>query len=157
MKQVFHIIPASGNSLWIILIFAMLLMVAFVLLFGFIAWSYRHVKFEITPAGLKITGDIYGRTVPLSDLLPEQAKTVDLDKNSSYRFVSRTNGIGLPGYKSGWFRTQSGQKALAFVTRTTQVVYLPTAKGYSIFLSVQNPEEFIDCLRGNADSFQENK
>ncbi len=59
---------------------------------------------------------------------------------------TRTNGAGLPGYQAGWFRLQSGEKALVFVTDLERVVYVPTNEGYSLLLSVEEPDEFLDAL-----------
>jgi hypothetical protein len=34
---------------------------------------------------------------------------------------------------------------LAFLTDRTRVVYLPTAKGYKVMLSVEDPQAFLDA------------
>jgi hypothetical protein len=53
----------------------------------------------------------------------------------------------LPGYSAGWFRLRNGEKALAFVTDRQRVLYFPTWKGYSILLSVAEPDAMLAALR----------
>lgn len=72
---------------------------------------------------------------------------MDLTESPNYRPVWRTNGAGLPGYGSGWFQLENGDKALIFVTDKRRVVYLPTREGYSLLLSVPEPEKFLEALR----------
>ena len=67
---------------------------------------------------------------------------MDLTESPNYRPVWRTNGAGLPGYGSGWFGLANGDQALIFVTDKRRVVYLPTREGYSLLLSVQEPDKF---------------
>lgn len=117
-----------------------------ILLLGSFAYASRHVRFVISPEGLAIRGDIYGRRLPAVSLLPGEAVAVDLTENPKYRPVLRTNGAGLPGYGSGWFQLGNGDKALIFVTDKRRVVYLPTREGYALLLSVPEPERFLEAL-----------
>jgi hypothetical protein len=107
----------------------------------------QYVRFEVTPAGLAIRGDFYGRRLASQALLPGEARVVDLTVSPAYRPVCRTNGVGLPGYGSGWFRLDNGDQALIFVTDKRRVVYLPTREGYALLLSVADPEAFLAALR----------
>ena len=75
---------------------------------------------------IEIRGDLYGRRIPLGDLMVEQARIVHLGEDREYSLRLRTNGIGLPGYPSGWFKMRNGEKALAFVTQKRSVVRIPT-------------------------------
>ena len=97
MKQVFPIIPAStGHGLSWSRHSSVLL--GLVVLFAWFAYASRHVRFEVTGDGLKITGDIYGRMIPGRDLIAGQARVLDLTKDTDYALARRTNGTGLPGY-----------------------------------------------------------
>src|SRR4051812_8979518 len=146
MKHVFPIIPASGGPFWLFGVLAAFLL-ALLFLFAYLAYSSRNVRFEISAEGLRIKGDIYGRTIPARALVADKAKLLDLSKEKEYQLGWRTNGAGLPGYKSGWFRLRNGEKGLVFVTDTSRVVYLPTREGYSVLLSVARPSDFIQALR----------
>ena len=145
MTEVFKIIPAPNKAFfWLIGIFALLMVL--ILLLGYVAYSSRNVQFELSNTELHIKGDIYGRRIPLTSLIVNQGKTVELNRGSAYQPTWRTNGIGLPGYRSGWFKLRNGEKALLFVTEPRNVVYLPTTDGYSLLISVQKSEQFLRSL-----------
>ena len=58
----------------------------------------------------------------------------------------RTWGTGLPGYQSGWFRLRNGERALVYLTDRRKAVYVPTALGYSLLLSPDDPGAFLSAL-----------
>ncbi len=168
MKEVFPIVPATRGPLVVfgiaalvlsgiiflvarapIIVFGFVTLVLFgiIILLGSFAYASRHVKFEVSPEGLVIRGDLYGRRLPAGALLTEEARAVDLTVSPNYRPVWRTNGAGLPGYGSGWFQLGNGDKALIFVTDKQRVVYLPTREGYAVLLSVAEPERFLAALK----------
>ncbi len=147
MKQVFDIVPPSGSGFAIVLSVLFVLLLGLVGLFGYLAWSSRRISFEISSEGLNINGGLYGRKIPLGDLVADQARAVDLETETGLRLSWRTNGIGLPGYNAGWFKTRNGEKVLAFVTDRTRVVYVPTRRGYSVLASVESPGAVVDALR----------
>ena len=143
MREVFPIVPAPATTVLVSL--ALLLPVLLILLYLLLA--PRLVRFEVSPEGLHIRGELYGRRIPAGELMADQARPVDLRTDTARRLARRTNGVGLPGYRSGWFRLANGEKALVFVTDQSRVVYLPTRRGYAVLLSVERPEEFINRLR----------
>lgn len=146
MKQVFPIIPASGAPLAVIIpVFGLLL--TMLVLFAYFAYSTRHVRVEVSADGLKIAGDLYGRTIPARELIADQARALDLTRDSGYALARRTNGTGLPGYRAGWFKLANGEKALVFVTDTRRVAYIPTRAGYSVLLSVSDPNQLLQAVR----------
>jgi hypothetical protein len=148
MKQVFPIVPAS-SGVFAVLIPAVVLMLALIALFAYFAYSSRHVRFEVGEEGLKIVGDVYGRTIPARELIADQARAMDLTLDRDHALASRTNGVGLPGYKSGWFRLRNGEKALAFVTDARRVAYIPTRAGYSVLVSVAEPDRFVEAVKAS--------
>ncbi len=145
MNEVFQLVPASDRTLWFLGGIAILL-IGLLCLFGYLAYSSRHTRFEISPEGLTINGRLYGRTISAESLVLEEAKRTDLSGDSEYRLRTRTHGTGLPGYRAGWFRLRNGEKALVFVTDLERVVYVPTKEGYSVLLSVAAPEQFLEAL-----------
>ena len=146
MKQVFPIIPAGAPAAGTLALMGVLL-IALLALFAYTAYASRHVRFELSEDGLSIRGDLYGRFISRQDLVPEQAKAIDLTSEKPYALSWRTNGVGLPGYKAGWFKLKNGEKALAFVTDARRIVYIPTRLGYSVLLSVERPAEFVRALQ----------
>ena len=146
MKQVFTIIPGS-NGVLAVVIPIVVVMLAGAAFFAYLAYSSRHVRFEVSADGLRIAGDVYGRMIPARELVAAQARTVDLTRDTDYALASRTNGAAFPGYRSGWFRLRSREKALVFVTDTTRVAYVPTTAGYSVLVSVAEPERFVEAIQ----------
>ncbi len=141
MMRTFDIVPASTASF--IFLVAMGMLLIFILgLFAFIGYSARNTKFEVTDQGLRITGSLYGRFIPREEIAGEGVKVINLNLYPEYKPRLRTNGVGLPGYQAGWFRLRNREKALLFVTDRSNVVYIPTNRGYSVLLSVSNSEEF---------------
>lgn len=145
MKEVFPITPASGGPIVFLAI-----MVAFLLglcaLFGWLAWSSRNAVVELQPDRLAITGVMYGRSVPISHLKMEEAQAIDMGQGD-YRLGIKTNGAGLPGFAAGWFRTVRGVKVLAFVTDPHRVAWIPTTEGYTLALSVAEPDRLLERLQ----------
>ncbi len=110
-------------------------------------WSARAGAITIAEGSLRISGGPYGRTIPLSDLIPDQALATNLKADRDHALSWRTNGIGLPGFQSGWFKLKNGEKALAFVTDPTKVAYIPTRQGYAVVVSVDDPSALIASLK----------
>ncbi|MDJ0797130.1 MAG: PH domain-containing protein [Calothrix sp. MO_167.B12] len=145
MNEVFKIIPAPAKALWLIGLFA-LIMAAVIGLMGYIAYSSRHIQVELSNTELHIKGGLYGRSIPITSLIVNQSQKVDINRGSAYQPTRRSNGTSLPGYHSGWFKLRNGEKALLFVTQSRDVVYLPTTDGYSLLMSVQEPDKFLRSL-----------
>ena len=149
MAEVFPIAPASAKPLWL-LAGVCLLLAGVLALLAYSAYSSRHSRVEVRGDGLRLVGDLWGRTVPLAALELERAAILDLTQAFDYTPARRTFGTGLPGYQAGWFRLRNGEKALAYVTRRDAVAYLPTSAGYSLLLSVERPRDLLAALRANA-------
>lgn len=140
----FELVPPSSTA-WVVTLSIIAVCLALTLLFAYIAYSMRNVAVEVRNDGLRIKGSLYGRFIPKEDIIEDGIRTLDLSAERDYKPKIRTNGIGLPGYKEGWFRLRNGEKALLFVTSDV-VVYVPT-KDFAVMLSVEKPEAFIDVLR----------
>lgn len=146
MKESFAIVPATGLTVWVAIILLVLL-VGLTALFGWILYSARNTVVEVDSDAIHVSGTLYGRRIPLDALEVGGARVLDLQRDADYRMKWRTNGTGLPGYKAGWFRLRNGEKALAFVTDTSNVLYLPTRDGYVLLVSVAEPDRMLTRLR----------
>jgi hypothetical protein len=142
MRQVFPIVPAPGSAMLV----GIVALVPVILLLLYLTLCSRFVRFEVSREGLRIRGELYGRNIPASELVLDQARPLDLNTERDHGLSWRTNGVGLPGYKSGWFRLKNGEKSLVFITDKSRVAYIPTTKGYSVLLSVERPQEFLTTL-----------
>ncbi|MFN8009135.1 MAG: PH domain-containing protein [Terriglobia bacterium] len=141
--QSFSIAPAGLKSAWLVLM--ILIPIVSLLLFTLI--GSRAARFEVSPEGLRLRGDFYGRLIPADQLQTQAARRVDFTATPALLPKWRTMGTGLPGYQAGWFRLQNGEKALLYLTDKSRAVYIPTTAGYSLLLSPIAPDEFLSALR----------
>jgi len=150
VKQVFEMIPPAGQGYAIAATATILLLVGVTGFVAYILHSSSQVRFEVSSEGLRIRGGLYGRSIPLRDLVLDEARVVDLRTETQYALSWRTSGIRMPGYQAGWHRMRRGGKALVFVTDRQQVVFLPTRRNYALLLSAASPYEFLGALRAAA-------
>ena len=150
METVYTLVPPPGKTstaLWIPVVLVLLISLVGVLVVVKSLSGARNSTFTLSPAGLAIRGDLWGRTIPAAQLRGALARVVDLRAETALAPARRTAGTGLPGYRSGWWRLANGEKALIYVTTTERVVHVPTTAGYSVLLSVTEPERFVAQLR----------
>jgi hypothetical protein len=114
---------------------------------GYAARSSRRTQLEVSAAGLRVRGDLFGRSIAREDLLPAQAAIVNLDDAPELKPKWRLCGTAVPGYLAGWFKLCGGRKALVFVTDTRRVVCVPTRKGWSFLASVAEPERLLKSVQ----------
>jgi hypothetical protein len=100
----------------------------------------------VSPEGLRIRGDIYGRLIPTGQLVADSVQRVDIS-TGDFRPVLRVGGTAVPGYRSGWFRLANGSRALLYVTDPAKVVLVPTRDDYSLLLSVTETDRFVAQVR----------
>ena len=147
MTQPFAIVPADVRWLWFIAIVPALAMLITIVVLGKAIAGARNARFEISPQGLRLDGDFYGRLIPAAQLRIDEARRVDFERQPDFVPRRRTLGTGLPGYQAGWFRLRSGEKALLYLTDRNRAVYVPTTDGYSVLLSPSDPDAFLSALR----------
>jgi hypothetical protein len=155
MNEIFHIAPAqlrwSGISAVVGFagfVLVLVIGVSSVALYKSLQGAHSST-FELSSEGLRLRGDFYGRMIPARELVPAEAKVVDISEGP-YRPVMRTGGTAMPGYRAGWFRLRNGHKALLYVTDPNRVVLVPTTAGYDVLLSVAETPEFLNRLHGMA-------
>ena len=145
--QVFQIAPANLRTMAVLFPVLLIPLAIVLILFGASFIGMKSAQFEISNAGLRLRGDLYGRTIPIADLRGGSARRLDIDQTSEWQPTRRTLGTGLPGYRAGWFRLRNGEKALLYVTDPAKAVYVPTRLGYSVMVTPGNPDEFLNAIR----------
>jgi hypothetical protein len=146
----FAIVPTTSRGLWIFVGVVLFILIAAGMLLIATARGARSSRFELSEDGLRLRGDLYGRLIPATDLRGSAARLVDLSRSLELQPRRRTAGTAFPGYRAGWFYLRTGEKALLYLTDTHHAVYIPTRRGYSVLLSPQQPERFLDRLRSIA-------
>jgi hypothetical protein len=146
VKEIFPIIPISSTSTWIIV--GVVLLISTVCLFlGYIGYQGYHLSVVVGEEELTLKGPLYGRTLKLPELKGEEIRRVDLNGEDEFKGYKRTNGIGLPGLRLGWFGVPNRKKLLLFVTDFEKTVLIPTWKTYDLVVSVEEPEKLIRHLQ----------
>ena len=143
--KLFEIVPVPLSALWVILaaVLVCLLLTAFLSTLVFIA---RHVMFDVNTNGLLIKGGIYTRSIPKDSVLRGGIRILDLRVSPKYKIKRRLNGLGLKKLQLGWFRLENGEKALVFLSDSSDVVYIPTREGYALLISPLHPNRFIQAI-----------
>ena len=140
--DVFTIAPVAGRAFWLVLLVPGLVLALVVGVLG-----AHAARFEVSAEGLRLRGDLYGRTIPIGDIRAGDARRINLAATPDLAPRRRTMGTGLPGYRSGWFRLRNGERALLYLTDWSRAVYVPTTDGYSLLLSPADPDRFLAALR----------
>lgn len=144
--DVFSIVPAASRMMWVLLGATGVVLVLVLGLLGAAVAGARTARFEVSPAGLRLRGDVYGRLIPADQIRAVAARRVDFAASPELAPRWRTMGTGLPGYRAGWFRLRNGEKALLYLTDSSRAVYVPTTAGYSVLLSPSDPDKFLTSL-----------
>jgi Bacterial PH domain len=144
--DVFAIAPTAGRAVWFIFLVPGVILALVVGVMGAAVAGARTARFEVSPEGLRLRGDLYGRLIPADQLRARGARRIDFITSPELTPQRRTMGTSLPGYRAGWFRLRSGEKALLYLTDSSRAVYVPTTAGFSVLLSPSSPEQFLSAL-----------
>lgn len=144
--QEFPIAPGGLKPLWI-LVPVVLVMAGVLTVLTVSVLGSRTSRFVLSPEGLRLQGDLYGRFIPAGQLRPEMALRIDAATSAELRPTRRTMGTGMPGYRAGWFRLANGERALLYLTDASKAVYVPTTDGYGVLVSPADPDGFLAALQ----------
>ena len=146
MDKVFEIASIPNVAQW----FFIVLIVLMLSIAGAFSWAYlkgSQASISVSFNGVEIKLPFYGRIIPLSQVMASEARIVDLKEEHALTPSVRTNGIGLPGYRVGWFRLRSRQKALLALSSRGQVVLVPTTEDYVLLVSTNDAAGLLQALR----------
>lgn len=125
--------PSSRVSL-VILVLALVVLGAFA--YQAICYALGRVRIVLGDRTLRIDGDmLFGRAVAWDRIERGSARAVDLAREPEMQPTVRLFGIGMPGYRAGWFRLSNGETALMFLTDETQAVTVRTRDAYRLIVS----------------------
>jgi len=143
----FALVPAGPAAMWV-LVPALVTLALVAVPLAWLAVSARHGgSVDVSSDGIRLNVPVYGRRIPAGSLETSHARVVDLATARELRPRLRTNGVGLPGYRAGWFQLQDGENALVSVTSQWNVLYLPTSDGYVLLLSAADPGGLLAAIR----------
>lgn len=148
-QQIFQLIAPEVRTWWIDAIFIggiVLLLLAFVFVRSVVR-SMSQARFYVTDQTLRVDAWPYGRSIPLRSLRLDEARSLDLHREGGLRFCGSKNGVSLPPFKAGWFRLCDGQKVFVFLSDWTKVARIPTREGFTVYVSLSDPDGFLTSLR----------
>ncbi len=123
----------------------------FLLIMGARYWRVAPHQVILDGQNLQLNG-LFKKTLPLTELSLSQLRIIDLNQEKGFRPKWRTLGMALGNLQSGWFRLHNGEKSFLLVTGKSNVIYLPTTKGFSLLFSVSHPQEFAKEIVRRAQS-----
>jgi hypothetical protein len=144
--QTFPIAPAEFKAMWFIVAIVLFVMLLAGSLLATAVRGSRSSTFAVSPEGLRLRGDLYGRFIPAGHVRGGEARRVDFTVSPELQPRRRTMGTGMPGYQAGWFRLQNGDKALVYMTDSRRAVYVPTTEGYAVLVSPADPDAFVSAV-----------
>lgn len=119
--------------------------VAVGLLMAWLALAQRRSTVAITDRQLDLRLPLYGRKILIDEIVAGSQAKVSLSSNHNLHLAGRTNGVSVPGYNLGWFRTRDGGSVLAAVTGPTAVTW-STRGGFAVLLSVADADLLLATL-----------
>lgn len=116
-----------------------------VVLFAAFAWFLLRNEIVLDTQSLTVRAAFYERSVSRDDIDWNESRFIDTAGDSKLRPRVRVNGIGLPGYRAGWFRLANGARAFVLQTQGP-LAYLPVAGGEAFLLTVTRSSPLFDRI-----------
>jgi hypothetical protein len=127
--------PPKGVTLTVLLVGGLVTVVGI--------WQLASVRLRVDAESLTVGGGFYKVSVPLDRLA---ADGVRAERVQTYALGARTNGIGMPGLRLGWFDHRDSGKAFVAITEPAKVVRINTREGYTILISADEPDALKERL-----------
>jgi len=121
--------------------------VIFILTTALLWWAVQRRRIVLANGVLDITATFYRRKLPVAAFDLDKARVINLDEHGEWRPFLKTNGLGMPGLRAGWFRSRGFVKMFCLLTARERVLVLPESTGGATLLSIANPSALLDALR----------
>lgn len=96
---------------------------------------------------LEVRSSFYRCRTPLHELKLEQARIVDLDEHAELRPMLKTNGFGVPGFRSGWFLLRNRRRSFVAIADGRRRLWLPGSGKHDLLLEPVDPTALLSRLR----------
>lgn len=114
--------------------------------------ALRRHRIVLADGAIDIATSFYRRRLAIPELRLDEARAIDLDERTEFKPMLKTNGVSMPGFRSGWFRLRNRDRALVATAGGKRVAWIPTRAGYGLLLQPRNPQALLDALRKMADA-----
>ena len=140
--------PALQPDVLVHRLIAIPVVAIFILVTSLQWWAVQRRRIVLADGMLDITATFYRRKLPIAAFDLDKARIINLDEHGDWRPFLKTNGLGMPGLRAGWFRSRGFVKMFCLLTTRDRVLVLPESTGGATLLSAANPSELLDALRG---------
>lgn len=110
--------------------------------------TMARARVVMTESTIRVGVLPYRVTLPLSELVSDQARKVD--DGDAVRLKWRKNGIGLPGLCVGHLTTRNGRPVFAAVGGSRNQVLIPTHRDFDLLVTAKNASGLIAAVQSVA-------
>lgn len=118
-----------------------------VAVFALMLLMMRRHRLVHDAAGIELATTFYTRRLAWPELQLQDARVVSLAERTELRPSLKSNGMSLPGFRSGWFRSRHLKKMLVATAGGDRVLWLPTTRDFDLLLQPRNPRAALEALR----------
>jgi hypothetical protein len=115
---------------------------------GYILARLMHrQRVELQGSRLTITSSLHRCRIEAAELSLPRARIVDLDEHTELKPILKRNGLGVPGYRSGWFYLRNRRRCFVATSDSAKVLWLPGLGKHDLLLDVRDPKALLEQLR----------
>jgi hypothetical protein len=111
----------------------------------------RH-DLRIEDGGIDIRTTLYRRRLRWAELDLPAARVIDIDERPENKPLFKSNGVSIPGFRSGWFRSRAFARLFVATAGGSRLLWLPTTLGYTLLLEPCSPAALLERLRQRSGS-----
>ena len=117
--------------------------------FSWMFYKVNDAKLIVTPNLVTVDVPFYRFSLPIEEIDLAGVRQLNWSAGADTEFKPdlRVKGVGMPGFQLGWFSLVGHSKAFVAVTEADNVLLIPTTKGYSILLDLEQPDTLLSHLR----------
>jgi hypothetical protein len=118
--------------------------------YGALVLLMRRHRLHLDAGGLEIATTFYRRRLAWGDLRLDAARVIAIDERPELKPALKSNGVGLPGFRSGWFRSRKLGRQFVATSGGSKLLWLPTRLGYDVLLQPRQPAAVLEAIQALA-------
>lgn len=113
---------------------------------GIVLLMRRH-RLRMDATGLEVATTFYTRRLHWEQLRLDAARVVDIDERTELKPMLKSNGVAMPGFRSGWFRSRGFSRMLVATAGARRLLWVPTQEGYDLLLQPRKPAVALERMK----------
>lgn len=113
---------------------------------GIVLLMRRH-RLRMDAGGLEVATTFYTRRLSWEQLRLDAARVVDIDERTELKPMFKSNGVAMPGFHSGWFRSRGFNRLLVASAGGKRLLWVPTQEGYDLLLQPRKPAAALERMK----------